>query len=192
VQSSLPETAKRKYPRADALAVAREMVKWLRPHCERIICAGSLRRRKLEVGDVEILFIPKRLPRREGLFDIKWFEQTEIAFSAMLGGRLIEQRKSVRGSECWGEKNRRAVHVPSGIPVDFFTATPANWFNYLVCRTGGMESNIKIAAAAQKKRWKWKPYGSGFINERGELVTVASEREVFELAGLLFLEPWER
>jgi len=191
----LPPTeqlSKRKFPRADAIAVAREMVKWLKPYCEEIICAGSLRRRKGMVGDVEILFIPKRLPRREGLFEVKWFEETDIAFQAMLGGNLIERRKSVRGSECWGEKNKLAVHVPSGIPVDFFTASAGNWFNYLVCRTGGMESNIRIAEAAQAKRWKWHPYGAGFTNERGEMVTVGSEREVFYLAGLPYREPWER
>jgi DNA polymerase/3'-5' exonuclease PolX len=186
------KTGKRKYPRADALAVAREMVKWLTPHCERIICAGSLRRRKLEVGDVEILFIPKRLPMRDGLFDIKWFEQTEIAFAAMFGGGLIPKRRNSFGSETWGEKNRLAVHVGSGIPVDFFLACEANWFNYLVCRTGSAESNVRIASTAQARGWKWNPFGTGFTDEEGNLVRVEAERDVFELLGLPYLEPWKR
>lgn len=46
----------------------------------------------------------------------------------------------------WGEKNKLAVHVRTGIPVDFFAATEANWWNYLVCRTGGEQNNIAIAS----------------------------------------------
>jgi DNA polymerase/3'-5' exonuclease PolX len=57
-------TGRTKFQRSDALAVARALVGQLRPkdaaeRCERVIVAGSLRRRKKEVGDVEILFIPR-------------------------------------------------------------------------------------------------------------------------------------
>jgi len=54
--------AKPKHPRADALVVAREMCAELRPVTERLIVAGSLRRRKELVGDVEILYVPKFVP----------------------------------------------------------------------------------------------------------------------------------
>lgn len=36
----------------------------------------------------------------------------------------------------YGSKNKLMRHRASGIPVDLFSATTANWFNYLVCRTG--------------------------------------------------------
>lgn len=48
-----------KFPRTQALAVAEELVAALRPACERLEIAGSLRRGKAEVGDVEILFVPR-------------------------------------------------------------------------------------------------------------------------------------
>ncbi len=83
----------------------------------------------------------------------------------------------------WGEKNKLAVHVASGVPVDLFAATEANWFNYLVCRTGPGESNIAIASAAKAMGWQWHPYGTGFSRPVGlgtEGRAVASEREVFE------------
>ena len=50
---------KTRFPRAAAIAVARELCEALKPHCERLIVAGSLRRMKQQVGDVEIVYIPK-------------------------------------------------------------------------------------------------------------------------------------
>ena len=54
------------FPRAVAIQVARELCEALKPHCERLIVAGSLRRGKQEVGDVEILYIPKRGLGKDG------------------------------------------------------------------------------------------------------------------------------
>lgn len=186
--------SKTKFPREAALAVARELVAGLRPHCEpeRLIVAGSLRRRKKEVGDVEILYVPKMLPVMDGLFDIKHEPATDIPMVRWLGTGVLAMRENVNGSAIWGLKNKLARHAASGIPVDFFATTEAAWFNYLVCRTGGMESNIRIASAAKDKGWQWNPYGAGFTDHRGEIVPVKSERDVFELVGLEYLEPWER
>lgn len=184
-------TDKKKYPRAEALKVAREICD-LQRICVRLICAGSLRRRKLEVGDVEILYIPKVSTVPDGLFDHKHVNLVDVALGEMLEVGIITKRLNERGSTMWGDKNKFAVHVASGIPVDFFAATEGNWFNYLVCRTGGADNNTLIASAAQAKGWKWNPYGVGFTNELGQIVPVKSERDVFEFVGLPYQEPWER
>ncbi|MGN6643580.1 MAG: hypothetical protein ACTHKU_11340, partial [Verrucomicrobiota bacterium] len=79
-------------------------------------------------------------------------------------------------------------HKETGLPVDLFAATPENWFNYLVCRTGPADSNTRICMAAQARGWKWNPYGVGF--SRGdEIQAVASEEEVFAFVGLPFEKP---
>lgn len=95
----------------------------------------------------------------------------------------------------WGAQNKLARHVASGVPIDFFTTTAANFWNYLVCRTGGARTNVAICNAAIKKGWKWNPYGEGFSRAAGlgrEVHAVASEREVFEFVGLDYLEPGDR
>lgn len=187
---------KTKFPRAAALAVAKELCDVLRPVAERLIVAGSLRRRKAEVGDVEILFVPKLKAVPFDLFGtVVQMSLVEDALADLLEGGVLAKRKNVNGSEMWGAKNMLAVHVASGIPVDLFAATEANWWNYLVCRTGPGESNIAIASAAQAMGWKWNPYGAGFSRQIGlttEERVVGSEREVFEFVGLPFKEPWER
>jgi len=184
--------SKVKYPRAAALAVAKELCDALKMHTERLIVAGSLRRRKLEVGDVEILYIPQFRTVKDGLFDTKQIDLANHELENLIACSVIRARKNINGSTMWGAKNKLAVHVASGIPVDFFAATAENWFNYLVCRTGGAENNMAIASAAQAKGWKWNPYGPGFTRNDGCTEVATSEPDVFRMTGLPYQEPWER
>ena len=48
---------KQRWPAAIARKVADELVEALTPRCEQICIAGSLRRGKPDVGDIEILYI---------------------------------------------------------------------------------------------------------------------------------------
>jgi DNA polymerase/3'-5' exonuclease PolX len=201
-------TDKPRFPRAAALAVAKEICLFLKPHCApfphgpdgvALIVAGSLRRRKESVGDVEILYIPRVEPVKEFRQSDLLAEQkprlenkVDSELESLARTCVITARKNINGSVVWGPKNKLARHVASGIPIDFFSATPANWFNYLVCRTGGAQNNVRIASAAQSKGWQWHPYGSGFTDQEGNLVRVESEQDVFRLAGLPYLEPWQR
>lgn len=186
---------KPKFPRSEAIAAAREILALL--PADRVIVAGSLRRRRPLVGDIEILYIPKihhcqdpaeLLPRtvETNVSDI-FIEDVLIRAK-----RMIRRRENVIGRTTWGPSNKLAVHVRSGIPVDFFATSESAWYNYLVCRTGGAENNVRIASAAQKKGWTWHPYAKGFTDDQGRVVTVKSERDVFDLVNLPYLEPWER
>jgi len=185
-----------KWPAEQAQAVADEIVARLLPFCERIVVAGSLRRRKAEVGDVEILYIPRLATTKVDFFATATGKLVDDELNFMLSCRLLEKRLNKLGSEMWGSKNKLARHA-CGIPVDFFSATPENWWNYLVCRTGGAQSNVAVASAAQRKGWKWNPYGVGFsrggaLAGDSETHPVASEQEVFQFVGMPYREPWKR
>src|ERR1051325_11737227 len=176
---------KKRWPWPDAARVAGALCGTLEPCCDRILIAGSLRRRKATVGDIEIVFVP-RLTQAEAtdFFSAPGtVNHAEGMIAALLNQGVIERRPNVNGSTAWGPKNKLAVHKATGIPVDLFTATQENWFNYIVCRTGGAESNVAVASAAQRKGWKWNPYGEGFTRGgvlAGEVEThlVTSERDV--------------
>jgi len=188
---------KPKFPRAAALAVARELCTALAPFAERLVVAGSLRRRKEFVGDVELLYVPRVQSVPDGFFDTRAENLADGLFARWLADGVLEQRRNENGSTMWGPKNKFARHVRSGIPVDLFEANAENWFNYKVCRTGGAENNVRIAAAAQARGWKWNPYGVGFSREAtmmapAEERRMESEREVFEFVGLPYVEPWQR
>lgn len=186
--------SKTKFPRTQALAVAGELCRALKPACARLIVAGSLRRRKAEVGDVEILYIPRveqRQDPQELLPKLVPVNLADEVLNGLLAAGVIAKRATKTGAEPWGPKNKLAVHVPSGIPVDLFTATEANWFNYLVCRTGSADNNLIICNAAIARGMKWNPYGEGFTFN-GKTIPVTSEREAFTHVGLAYKEPWER
>jgi DNA polymerase/3'-5' exonuclease PolX len=60
-----------------------------------------------------------------------------------------------------------------------------------VVRTGGRTTNQRIAVAAIRKNWHLQAYGAGFSTPDGDVVC-KSERDVFELVDLRYLDPWER
>ncbi len=183
---------KQKYPRAEALKAARHLCLLLADACTRLICAGSLRRNKQMVADVEILYIPIFQEERDGLFGSKSVNCADRIINQFLAEGILTKRTNVNGSTMWGPSNKLALYTPNGVPVDLFQATESNWFNYLVCRTGGKDNNIAICNAAQAKGWKWNPYGPGFTDANGNQIPVSSEQEVFTHAGLPYKEPWER
>jgi DNA polymerase/3'-5' exonuclease PolX len=187
---------KTKWPIEVARVVADGLGLALAPYCEpeRCVIAGSMRRQKPEVGDIELVYVPRKVVGMGDLFEPASLVDEVLA--RMLEERVIAKRLNVKGSEMWGASNKLGVHVPSGIPVDFFATTEASFWNYLVCRTGGAENNVALASAAKRRGWQWNPYGEGFSRPRGlgppEIAPMHSEREVFAFARLPWLEPEER
>ena len=83
------------------------------------------------------------------------------------------------------------VHLPSGIGVDIFSTDEKCWPVALVVRTGGKETNKRIAMAALKRGWRFRAYGDGFDTPDGH-IRCFSERGVFEAVGLPYLPPEQR
>src|SRR3989304_1550303 len=97
---------------AQAQDIAEKYLNLLRPHCLRIEIAGSIRREKLDVKDIEIVCIP----------------QDVAGFVAQ-----VKQWPKVRG-EPTGKYTQR--NLPEGIKLDLFMAEERNWGNILLIRTG--------------------------------------------------------
>lgn len=183
---------KYKWSRADAIPAAKDLCDRLRPLCERIIVAGSLRRMKSEVSDVEILYIPK-YQEQLGLWGSEQGQNlADVAIQSMLDLHVISKRLNTSDRPTWGALNKLAVHR-YGVPIDLFQTDHASWFNYLVCRTGPAESNIRIASEAERLGFRWNPYGSGFTRlSDGQVFPMDSEEAVFSFVGLPYLEPKNR
>lgn len=198
---ALAPAGKIKHPRAAALAVVRELLPVLEPVCDRLIVAGSLRRGRAEVGDIELLYIPRiiEVPDEEDFFGRKIRRNgVDHVLGQWLDEGTLLPRLNVNGRTAWGEKNKLALHAASGIPIDLFAATHENWWNLLVCRTGGAATTVAICEAAIERGWEWNPYGDGFSRPNPEragwllIYETKSERDVFEFVGLEYLEPRER
>lgn len=184
---------RQRYSAAEAWEIARPLAFALEQVCERVEIAGSLRRKKPQVGDIEILFIPRLADDKNDMFRPTFVSLAEGLINGWLQDNLLAMRPSKTGVFTWGPKNKLGVHVASGIPIDLFATTQENWFNSLVCRTGGKENNLLLTKTALSKGFSFEAYGSGFSNLRGgPRHDSTSERDVFDFIGLPYKEPQDR
>jgi DNA polymerase/3'-5' exonuclease PolX len=184
--------SKTKFPHAEALAVAEELQALLAPACHRIAIAGSLRRLKPEVGDIELLFIPRRSERPDGLFDTKIVDVCGEVVEWLLAKGILAKRPNVNGAFTWGERNKLAIHVPSGIPVDLFGTSEENWWVSLVIRTGSKETNLALTTGANKQGASLMAYGCGVKWSDDTITPATSEQHVFEMCQVPYKEPPQR
>ena len=166
-----------------AKTIAEELKRLLLPACERVVVAGSIRRQKPEVGDIELLCIPKYVAGVDQL-------DREIGALAVQG--ILASRLNKLGRRVYGPKNKLLLHRESGIGVDIFSTTEDCWPVALVVRTGGKQTNMEIASRALERGMRFHAYGRGFTFPSGSELICRSEADVFKAVGLVYKEPWER
>jgi DNA polymerase/3'-5' exonuclease PolX len=187
---------KKRWPISEAKLVGDQLVAMLAPFCERIEIAGSIRCGRPMVGDVEILYLPKKARRQRDLIDEEDYFPADEEIEDWLRAGVIKRRASssrTGGIAGWGKLNKLGVHVASGIPVDLFCEpNEADWWRSLVIRTGPAEMNIRLIQAAAARGIKMHAYGEGFTREDGEAIRCGSEEDVFAICGVLYSQPENR
>lgn len=160
---------------------ADRLVEWLAPHCERVVIAGSVRRGKPEVADLDLVVIPKFEVERD-IFG------TEIA-SRNSTWREIDRRIT---EEKWRVDRAGAEIVTfhaADVQVDVFWASHENWGTVLMCRTGSKDHNIWLANWAMARGGKWHP-NVGLYHQHRK--TAQTEEAIYEALGLPFIAPERR
>ena len=146
--------------------IADEVIKRLSPYCKRIEVAGSVRRQKPVVNDVDIVLIPSDL----------W--------------NLSHEVMGLGPSKVSGDKLKRINY--NGVHIDLYLADDKTWATLLLIRTGSKENNIRLATLAKKKGWHLAANGDGLFNEKGQRVAGDTEESIYEVLELSYQEPWER
>lgn len=130
---------------SEAQFIAKETLERLRPHTERIDIAGSVRRKKTDVKDIEIVALP--LEEGIGLFgDIVIRSQGFTDNVKSLG--QIAKGDPHEGRYC-------CIILPEyAVQVDLFIPQRHDYFRQFAIRTGSAEyARDHIAAAWRKKGW---------------------------------------
>ncbi len=148
-----------------AKAIADEIVTKLKPYCEKIEIAGSIRRQKSFVRDVDIVCIPSN--------------QGQFVYTLQKLGQI----------KMGGQKLIRCA-MPS-ITLDVYIATPESWAMLLLVRTGSAAHNQRLAVRAKQLGLHFAADGRGILRD-GKPVAWRSEESIFEALGLPYKESWER
>jgi DNA polymerase (family X) len=134
------------------------------PGIERVVVAGSFRRRRDTVGDLDILVTCEDSPKAIEHF-VAYDEIAEVVAKG---------------------PTRSTVNLRAGIQVDVRVVPDASYGAALHYFTGSKAHNIVVRKLAQAKGLKLNEYG---VFEGWKRIGGRTEEEVFSLAGLPFIEP---
>lgn len=151
----------------DALPLAMEIINRLKSlkEVERIEVAGSLRRRKETVGDIDILVISKK---PTAVMDF---------FVSMPNVDFVQGKGMTKSS----------VTLKEGLDCDVRVLDPKSFGAALNYFTGSKEHNIRLRQIAITNGWKLSEYG--LFDKKNNLIAGKTEEEVYKKLGMSYIEP---
>ena len=169
----------------EALEIAERVEKELEPYCKRIEIAGSIRRKRPECGDIEIVLVKDDVEGLKSVVD-KWIK--------------------VKG-EVTGRYTQRLIEGGK-VKLDIFMANEDNWGNIFLIRTGNwVFSRWMMGIKAREMGYKhaggylWEPVESDVLwrkenaaktTPNGVKCICREEKDVFELLDVDWIEPEDR
>lgn len=148
-----------------AMETATRMSGALRPLAGRVAYAGSLRRMRETIGDVDILVTA---------------EDDEQAARVMAALADLAPEVVVSGPA------KTSVRTGDGLQVDLRVVKPEAWGAALQYFTGSQAHNVAVRQIAVKKGLKLSEYG---LFRGDELIASRTEEEVYGALGLDWIEP---
>ena len=163
-----------------AEAIANKIIDVLSPHCKKIEAAGSIRRKRPTVHDIDIVAWPSD--------------------RAAIDAILIERCSGIisSGSQITTAALRDGTHLDVFYTMDERTigdmfeprVFPPNWGSVLLCRTGSLRHNIYLIEHAKRLGLQWAPVDG--VMRGKECIAAESEEEIFKVLQLDFVPPEHR
>lgn len=180
LEKKILENAKRsdervkRFPLAEAEKDVAVLLKTLRkfPNVVEVEAAGSFRRRKETVGDVDILIAVKKSSETLA-------HEIEAAIKAL---PIVERVVAAGGT-------RIAFDLTSGLRVDIRIVSVQEWGSAILYFTGSKEHNISLRRRAIERGLKLSEYG---LFKEGKVLASKTETEIYAALGLPFIDPTKR
>ena len=179
-------TTATKTPLVDAQRTAVHIANPLAPFCHRIAVAGSIRRQRPHIGDIEIVALPQRQTDLlgivvPGLMPLEAFLQ-ERGVSIVKGG--YDPKKKAIQKYIQFQYGRFSVDL-------FMPESPAHWGSIFTIRTGSHDFNMWLMNTRAPQ------VGVKFINGllytwQRQLIPTPEEADVFVALQMEFVPPNER
>src|SRR5215813_8438422 len=152
---------KHRVPLGHAAELAGEVVDLLRDTTERIEVAGSIRRRRPDVGDIEVVCVP-RVETETRVVDLFGAEESEdvdrlhARCVGLVSAGTLETRPDKNGRVAFGPKYKRLAY--QGFPLDLFSTTADQWGVICLLRTGSAEFNQQLVLKQSQGGWLTRGY----------------------------------
>ena len=139
------------------------------PEVEKVVVAGSTRRRKETIGDIDILAISNK---SESVMD-KFVSLPQV------------QHVYAKG------KTKTMVKLKNGLDADLRVVPKESYGAALNYFTGSKDHNVALRELAIKKGWKLNEYGLFKIRSSKSEIRIAGETEekIYKALGLRYIEP---
>lgn len=132
---------------AKADKIAQTIVGILSPHCKTINIAGSIRRKKPDVGDIEICALPLCIEAKSS--DL-FFNEIK---SLVREPSFIEAIRQIPGKVKAGNASGRymKIELQEDIQLDLFMPTAEDYYRIFAIRTGSAKYSAQYIATAWKR-----------------------------------------
>jgi len=193
-------------PLETADQISEAIVLRLRPFAARIEVAGSIRRRRPQVNDIDLVAIPQLREVRSSMFEVGTEEpknsQLVVALCALAGAVECRGNSIVRleipRTRLLDPSTFQLSSLPTSVEevgVDLYLATPETWATTLPIRTGSAAHNIWLCQRARQFGGRLHANGEGLelageydpVAQRcgpGRRVAPATEAEIFDALGV--------
>lgn len=191
---------------ADAQALAGRFIELIAPYCEKVLIVGSIRRKRPQVNDIDLVAISKvRVEEQPDWFTTKTVRIPElyIRITDLIRAETVKVRTKKDGKVMVGDKI--AMVEFEGFGVDIYYADWDTWGGLVLIRTGSVEHNIILTTKAGERGWKLHADGTGVWNTREDIpenvqldklgfkrLDDGTEEGIFKVLEVPYREPWER
>lgn len=186
----------------EAKAIADDLVSMMSPHCHRIEIAGSIRRARQDVKDIELVAIPKWEVRPGNDLPLFGGEPERVNLLHEWAELVTRPEGGLHDYVRW---IKPGIHLvlpwppkPEGkywralvgrrIKLDLFLATRDNWGIILAIRTRSAEFSQALMTYAKHKTC-YHVEGGHLRDRQGTALETSEERDVFDALGLDWVEP---
>jgi DNA polymerase (family X) len=139
----------------------------MHPEVSRVAVAGSYRRAKETVGDLDFLVATK-----EGALVCEDFTTLPEVESVIACG-----------------ETKASVRLKNGMHCDLRAVKNAEFPFALQYFTGSKEHNVALRSLALKRGWSLNEYGLNPVSDEIERPVVQEEKDIYQLLGLQYIEP---
>lgn len=175
---------------------ADDLVSLLESACHSITIAGSIRRLKPEIGDIDLVCVPVIEREAGGLFGDELSERDLLhdRCTHLVADGVLQKRLDKNGRQSWGASLKRATF--RGLNVDIQVVADLTTLGaWILIRTGPAEFNKAVVTPTYQggllpSGFKWQ---DGFqLYRYGGRVETPNEQSVFDALGIPFVEPSQR